>query len=325
VRVLVTGATGFLGTRLVPILQAQGHTVRALVRETSDVRALKAAGAELVVGSLHPPQRLETACEAVDAIVHCAGGGKVRDVSAFYANNLATTTNLLEAARATCPNLRRFVFVSSLSAHGPSPDGVPRDPAEATTPITHYGRAKAQAETAVLDAADAFDVTILRPPAIYGPGDTRMLPVFKAAARGLLPLPGPARMTSLVHVDDCCTAIGHIVTQPHPNRRIYFVEDGKPRTIDELADDVSNAVQRKPLVLRAPRFLLLAAAVISELVGRLRRRAVALTRDKVQDLSQPYWVCDATPLRTELGWSPTITFPDGARATAEWYREHGWL
>jgi dihydroflavonol-4-reductase len=322
-RVLVTGATGFLGFRLCQSLLASGIEVRALVRQTSQTQALQKLGVEMVVGSLAPATNLDTAVTNVDAIAHCAGGGYARVRDDFYRNNLHTTENLLEAAKEQ--KLSRFVFVSSLAAHGPCPNGEPRDPETPATPITHYGQAKAQAESAVRNYAEHFPVTIIRPPAIYGPGDVRMLPLFRCATRGFIPLPAAGKTTSLIHVDDCVQAIALALTQPHSSGQTFFVEDGEVQTFASMANHVGQAVGKRAIVIRIPRIILVAAAIISELVARLRRKAALLTRDKARDLSQPHWVCNAGAIREELGWLPQIRFEDGAQSTAQWYREQGWI
>ena len=167
-KILLTGATGFLGTRVAVQLRDAGHDVRALVRKTSDTRALVAMGAELAMGALDRGEGIDAAARGVDAVVHLAGGGKVRTIAEMYAGNLGTTEHLLRAwdASGASPRGARFVLVSSLAAHGPSDDGAPRDPDEAPRPRSHYGKSKAAAEAAVLARQHDFPVTIVRPPVV---------------------------------------------------------------------------------------------------------------------------------------------------------------
>jgi nucleoside-diphosphate-sugar epimerase len=324
-KVLITGATGFLGSRVVHYLLAAGASVRALVRKSSNTSALEAQTVEIVVGSLHPAEGLVDAMAGVDAVIHCAGGGWARNTQDFYDKNTATTENLLAAAAQGAPELKRFVLVSSLAAHGPSANGAPRDPTEKATPVTHYGRAKALAEEAALGYQDRFGVTIIRPPAIYGPADTRMLPLFEMASRGFVAIPSRGRSLSVIHVNDCARAICDLALKEHPTGRRYFVEDGAPMSFDALALTVGAAVGRRPRVLRIPRWVFLIAALITEAISFVLRREALLTRDKVCDLSQPHWVCDASPLRNELGWKAQFSFEEGAKSTADWYREQQWI
>lgn len=285
----------------------------ALVRATSRTAALEARGVELFVGSLYPAQGLGAALEAVDCVVHMAGGGMTTSTVALYHNNLETTRAICDASAALGRPVR-VIFVSSLAARGPEGQ-----------PITHYGRAKLQAEAVALALPDRIHVTVLRPPAIYGPGDVRMLPVFKAAKRGLIPIPGPSQTTSLVHVRDYAAAITALLVAEHPGGQVYCVADGEVHHVAEMARRIAAAVGRKARVFRVPRPILWVAAAFAELVGRIRGKAALLTFDKVKDLSQPHWVCDAAPLTDATGWTAHIAFDDGARETADWYRSEGWL
>jgi nucleoside-diphosphate-sugar epimerase len=260
----------------------------------------------------------------VEAVIHAAGGGHVLDVASLHADNTETTRTILQAITEVAPQLKRFVLVSSLAAHGPSPGGTPRDPDSPCTPITHYGRAKAAAEAVTLAAADRFPVTIVRPPSVYGPRDWRMVPLYRSAARGWVPLPAPSRSASMIHVRDCVSALSLAVTTQHAGGRIYFVEDGTPQATDDMARCIGRAVGRERIrILRVPSLVLRVVGALSEGIGRLRRKPVLLHRDKVRDLLQPHWVCDASALRDELGWKPVVSFEDGVLETAADYRAEG--
>ncbi len=320
---LVTGATGFLGGRLCQRLRQEGRAVRALVRREEGLEGLRALGVEVVSGSLEPPRGLEAAVSGISACVHCAGGGKALNQESFYRNNRDTTCHLLEALTARQGPLTRLVMISTLAARGPGL-AHPEDRSR-TAPLSHYGRAKAAAEAAVLAHSHRFPVTLLRPPALYGPGDTRMLPLFRAARRGWVPLPGPGLTTSLLHGDDCVEAVMQILTTPHPSGSIYTVCDGVSRTHEDLVSHIGEAVGTRPRTFRVPRGVLRLAAQFSQWGARLRNREALLTLDKVGDLCQPHWECDFTDLHRDLGWTPRIGLAEGVRTTASWYRLAGWL
>ena len=150
-KVLITGATGFLGTPLAAALRGDGVQVRALVRATSQTEGLTRLGVECVVGSLDPPENLDVAVAGMDVVVHAAGGGRGRSPEQTCADNRDTTRNLLAAARRVA---KRFVLGSSLAAHGPSDDGQARGSSAPRAPTSHCGRSKAQAEELVLAARD---------------------------------------------------------------------------------------------------------------------------------------------------------------------------
>lgn len=326
-RVLVTGATGFLGNAVVRELLERGIEVRALVRRTSDTSALDALGVETVVGTLAPEDdaaraALEAVVAEVDAVVHMAGGGRALRPADFFRNNAATTANLAEAVRRR--PVRRVVFVSSMAARGPAPTADPRESNVADAPITAYGAAKLEAE-ATLRALEGVPVTVLRPPGIYGPGDDRHLPLFRAAQRGVVPLPAAGRTASFVYVDDCAEAIALATLDEGHHPEPYYVEDGEARTTHETALLIGRAVGAEPRVLRVPTALLRAAAGLVEASALLRGRPALLTSDKARDMAQPHWVCDGTTARERLGWAPRVGFEEGAERTARDYRERGWL
>ncbi len=325
----MTGGSGFLGGRVVAELVAAGQQVTALVRSSSRTDALESLGAQLVVGSLDPPANLAAALDGVDAVAHCAGGGRARSAAEILANNRDTTRHLLEAARIHRPGLGRFVLVSSLAAHGPSPDGLPRSPDQPCSPVSDYGRSKAAAEDLCRAQAADIPVAILRPPAIYGPGDTRFLPLFKAAARGFVALPFPDAPVSVVGVDDCARAITALLTvdEAGSGRALrsgaaFGICEPRLRTWRELA---TSCTDRPVRVARIPRAVLPLAGAAAELAAWLRRAPVTFGRDKVRDAAQPFWVTDAAALTAATGWVPREDFGEAASGMAAGYREAGLL
>lgn len=327
-KVLVTGATGFLGSHVVDVLLENDCDVRALVRPTSQTRQLEGEGVELMVGSLGEVESLTRAIEGVDALIHCAGGGKVSTIRELYDKNTTTTVNLLTAALPHADHLERFVFISSLSALGPSNSGVTPTPATSDHPISHYGRSKLRAERRLLEAKDDIPLTIFRPPPIYGPGDQRtLLPIVKALKRHLMPLPGPDYRTAMIYVRDCAQAIYRSIVTDHPSGRIYYTEDGQGSyTRREMAQVIAKELGvRGVLKFKIPFKLLGVAAFANEKLADLFNRSTAINRDKIKDLEQKYWLCDASLTRSELEWEPEIGFQQGIRLTLQWYRQQGWI
>jgi nucleoside-diphosphate-sugar epimerase len=161
-------------------------------------------------------------------------------------------------------------------------------------------------------------VTILRPPAVYGPGDTRMLPLFRAIKRGLMPRLGGG-VTSMLYASDCVDAILLTLTQPHPVGRIYFLADGEIYDHARIGHAIAAAFGVDPLAVPVPARLLRAVGAAAEAYAKVSGRAVALTRDKVQDLLQPSWLVSAALARSELGFAPQVQLEAGAKVTADWY------
>jgi len=325
-RVLVTGATGFLGSHIAEQLARQGHDVRVLVRRTSDRSFLRHIEAEEALGDVTQPDTLPAAVEDVDAVVHAAGLTKARSAAEFEAVNAGGTANLLAALGPAHP-LRRFVLISSLGAHGPSQDGRPRPLEAPPAPVTAYGRSKLRAEEMVRSwAGDGRPTTIIRPPVIYGPRDRQLLPFFHLARWRLAPLLGDGtNAVSCVYVEDAARAAALSATAADAPSATYALDDGAVYTWRELLAAVERAVGRKALRLPSPAWAFATAALVTELYGRLRRRAVIFTRDKVVEMRQRYWVCSHDEISRDLGWQPQVGLNEGAALTAAWYRQHGWL
>ncbi len=326
-RILVTGATGFLGSHVAEQLARQGHAVRVLVRRTSDRTFLQGFEAEEVLGEVTQPDTLPAVVDGVEAIVHAAGLTKARSAAEFEAVNAGGTANLLAALDPAQP-LRRFVLISSLAAHGPSEDGRPRPVDAPPAPVTAYGRSKLRAEELVRSwAGDGHAATIIRPPVIYGPRDRQLLPFFQLARWRLAPLLGGGTNTvSWVYAEDAARAAALAATAADDApSATYTIDDGAVYTWRDLQAAVEEAVGRKALRIPSPPWAYAAAAFVSELYGRLRRQAVSFTRDKVIEMRQPYWVCSHDEISRDLGWEPHVGIGEGTALTAAWYRQHGWL
>lgn len=327
-RILLTGASGFLGSHIAERLDQQGAEVRALVRPTSDTRFLE--GLEhvtLLSGAMDDEDSLLAATDGVDGIIHAAGLVKARVPADFYRTNEQGTANLLDAAKRGAPDLKRFVLISSLAVMGPSQDGRPAPAGASPNPVTHYGRSKLAAEQAARAEAHSLPITIIRPPIIYGPRDRELLPFFKSVQLGVLPLTGsPSSRLSAIYASDCAAACIKALAAEVPSGSTYFVEDGRLETLAELITHIESALGRRAwLRIPVPRILMYGVALGSELYGRISGRAVMLTRDKLNELLASHWVCDSVEAQSALGWKPQILFEEGARITGAWYRREGWL
>lgn len=296
-RVALTGATGFLGGHVLRRLTEGGYTVRALVRKTQAPRD----GVEWIAGSLGDPASLSALCERADAVIHVAGVVNA-DAAMFDRANRLGTVAMLEAAAG-----KRFVHVSSLAAREPQ--------------LSAYGASKRAAEDAVV--ASALDWRVVRPPAIYGPGDTDNLELFKLARLGVVPLPPAGRM-SVIHAGDMARLI--VTLAEHDNAAHAFVEadDGMPGgwSHADFARAIGSAVGRRPLTVPLPVAVVRAGAALD---GRMRGDKAKLTPDRAAYFVHPDWVIDPARRPPVDLWTPQIATAAGLAATAAWYRSAGWL
>jgi uncharacterized protein YbjT (DUF2867 family) len=299
-KLAITGGTGFVGRHLIGLALAKKHEVRALARTPQTA----IPGVEWIEGAIDPARNLGRLVEGVDAVIHVAGAINAPDRAAFAACNIDGTAALLSAAQDA--GITRFVHVSSLAA---------REPA-----LSDYGWSKAEAERRV--EASGLDWTIVRPPAVYGPGDREMLELFRMAKRGFLVVPPEGRV-SVIEVTDLARLLLACARQ-EGLRKTFEVDDGTVRGLAhrDLATALGEAVGKKVIVIRAPAMMLHGASALDRL---FRGKKAKLTRDRVRYLCHPDWVSRrsmAPPVRV---WKPKIATLDGLRATAKAYREAGWL
>ena len=300
-RLAITGGTGFVGSHLIDAALASGHRIAALTRKPQRPRT----GVTWETGNLGDRAALGQLVDGADAVIHVAGLLSARDEKAFDEANVAGTLAMLSAA--TAAGARRFVFVSSLAAREPQ--------------LSMYGASKARAEAIVEQSG--LDWSIVRPPAVYGPGDRETLELFKMARLGLMLMPPEGRL-SLIHVHDLARLLLALAGPAAPSRVLIEPDDGHCRgwTHKSFAAALGQAVGRKPLVLSAPsRMLHLAARA-----DRLFRGAKAkLTPDRAAYFSHRDWLVDPSKAAPRDLWAPQIPTDLGLAETADWYRRSGWL
>jgi nucleoside-diphosphate-sugar epimerase len=297
VKLAVTGGTGFVGSHVIEAALDAGHQVLALTRRPQAPRA----GVEWVAGSLEDLDSLEQLAQGSDSIIHVAGVINARDAAAFEAGNVAGTRTMLEAAAG-----RRFVHVSSLAAREPG--------------LSRYGESKARAEALVEQSPG--DYAIVRPPAVYGPGDKETLELFRMAKLRLMLLP-PAGKVSMIHVADLARLL-IALAEGGPQKATFEPDDGRPGgwSHKQLAAELGRAVGRRNLALSMPAEMLRLGAAIDQLV---RREKAKLSPDRAAYFSHRDWVAGPRLKPPPALWSPQIPTERGLAETARWYERQGWL
>lgn len=328
--VLLTGATGFLGGHIARELISNGHRVRALVRPSSDTTILESMEqVQCVVGDLHDHTSIMPYLDTVDAVIHAAGGGKVKRTTDFYHQNTHTTQDLVTAIRKLKQAPKKLILISSISAAGPSKKPAPRTETDPPCPVSHYGRSKLEAESVCRSIENQVQLSIVRPPVVYGPYDTKMLAVFQGVRKGLLLKP-PGRAMSVVYGPDCAHAIRLCLEGSQASGRVYYVDDGDQHTWKEFGYAIRDAIftdakRKRLLSVRVPSGLIYWGGALSELRARITGRSTLITRDKWRDGKQSYWLCSSARIQKELGFRPSNSLQTGILETAKWYQSQGWL
>jgi nucleoside-diphosphate-sugar epimerase len=301
VKLAVTGGTGFVGSHFLDAALESGHQVNALTRQPQPPKE----GLRWVEGSLDRPDSLRDLVKDADAVVHIAGVLNPRDPAEFERGNVQGTLAMLAAA--TAAGATRFVHVSSLAAREPN--------------LSKYGGSKKRAEELV--ERSGLDWAMVRPPAVYGPGDRETLDLFKWAKSGLMLLPPHGRV-SVIHVDDLARLLLRLAEAADIAGVLYEPDDGRPGgwTHKQLAKAIGRAVGRRNISLSMPAPVLKMGAVIDQLV---RREKAKLSADRAAYFSHRDWAVDPAKRPPETLWKPEIDTQAGLAGTAQWYRVQEWL
>lgn len=319
-KALVTGATGFIGSHLCEELVRRDYEVTCLIRKTSNLKWIENLDLRLVKGDCTDLKSLLDAVDDFDFIFHLAGLTKSCSADNFFRINAKGTENLMKAFSEKNKNIKRFVYLSSLAAAGPSKNGNPVQEDCIPSPVSDYGRSKLEGEKAVLKYKDAIPVTVLRPPAVYGPRDKDMLILFKMIKKGFFFDLGKCYY-SLLYVDDLVQGIILAAENKEAEGKIYFVCDNKFYTGEEIAMEISSALDVKATPLKVPKFIMPFFAFIGE---RINKQGI-INRDRIKDFKHSHWICNAQRAREEISFMPKIGIKEGIKWTADWYRIHRWL
>lgn len=339
-RILVTGATGFVGRHLTRALVESGAEVTCLVRASSTIACLP-AGLRTVQACLSTGQGLDKALEGQEIVIHMAALLFGLGWQDYLSSNTQAAQCLAQALRRHQEEggaLRRFVLLSSLAATGPcaSGEGVRDDTAPA--PVSAYGWSKYLTEQILREALGERMVT-LRPPIIYGSGDKGLLPYFRAAQKGIIVSPGLGRRfpVSVVHVQDMVQAI--MLCLHEQACGVYHLNDGAQHTMPGIGQAIVKALQadapqgggffRAPRVISLPLPLMGLAAHAAALWGTLSTpwglRAPSWNPDKYREARQTGWLCSSARIIHDLGYSPLISLEQGMAEAVAGYRQEGWL
>lgn len=328
--ILITGASGFIGSFLVETALDKGFSVWAAVRESSSRQYLRNSRINFIELDLSSERRLEEQLSGhrFDYIIHAAGVTKSTKPEGFFAVNTQGTVNLVNAVRTTGCLLRRFVFMSSLSVLGPVREKWPYEDIKATDtprPDTLYGQSKLRAEQ-FLEAQTDFPWITLRLTGVYGPREKDYFLMFKSIKRHLDFAVGyrPQAIT-FVHVCDVVQA-AFLALEGGTLHKSYIISDGETYSSRTFSDLIKKELGVKFMLrVKAPLWLLRLITAAGQCAGKLSGHMPVLNNDKYHILSQRNWRCDITPAVRELGFKPAVLLEQGVHETAQWYRREGWI
>lgn len=325
-KALVTGGTGFLGSHLIQSLRERGDEVVCIAKDKMNLGVIDAIGVKFIFGNISDNLDWDSALDGVDVVYHLAGTTRARNGNEYYETNYLATKSLLEICSERCPNLQRFLYVSSLAAVGPSHSNKPIDEEEPYRPVSDYGKSKMLGEMEVLKAKGKLPITIIRPSSVYGPRERDMYDLIRMSKRGIFPMIGfGEKYLSLIHSDDLIKGLIQAALHPRSTGEIYFLGSQSQYSSLELRDAIAKAVSRNPFHLRVPHSLLFAVGALSQLAGKFTGKPVFLNIQKAREMSQSSWTCSSQKAEDHFGFCQSVSLEEGMMQTHKWYLDNGWL
>jgi nucleoside-diphosphate-sugar epimerase len=326
-KVLLTGANGFVGSQILEALRANHIGTRLFLRPGCNTRLILPYlnQVEVQSGTLTDPAALRQVLAGVTHVIHCAGATRALRSADFYTANQQGTKRLVTAINDAGVQIQRLVHVSSFAAVGPALPARPAREDDPPRPVSEYGRSKLAGEQEVKDRCRA-EFVILRPPAVYGPGDTAFLKLFQAIQGHVAPhFGGGHKAISLAFVQDLARIVVNCLTHPAVVGKIYHVASQEVVTIGELTRQIAAGMNVWTIRLPLPAVALAPLCLAGDLVARLTKRPGTLSRDKYEELRAPGWVGDTSRIRADLGGLAMTPLAAGIAETIAWYRRQGWL
>jgi nucleoside-diphosphate-sugar epimerase len=325
-KVLVTGATGFIGSHLVEALVQRGTQVRCLVRDNEHLGWAKDLPVAFVVGNCQEKHSLKQAVKDIDQVFHLAGATTAVKEKTYFDVNALGTENLVKACIENNTRLIKFIHLSSQAAAGPCLSGGKKKETDPCEPVSPYGKSKLLGEQLALSHSRELPLLILRPCAVYGPRDKSFYALFKCLSRNINPcLSGIDPHISMCHVQDLVRAILLSADARSGNGDIFFISDGQDYRMAEIGEIFAQAMKISALHLRIPRQILFFMAFFADCFSRVSGKSSIMNSGKVVEMIQQNWVCDITKARTLLGFEPRISLARGAESTVAWYKNENWL
>jgi len=315
VKIFLTGATGFIGKNLV--MRLKSHTIYTLVRSEKKFDSIKGQNVIPVFGDLTEPN---WDLPEVDVIIHNAGLIRGKK-SEYYRINARGTYNLVEKAK-KLKNLKKFILTSSQAAAGPAPLFSPKKETEPENPVSDYGKSKLLGEKIVKKSGLPY--IILRPCAVYGPGDKDIFFAFQLVKSGFVPLPQGKRFLNLVNVFDVCGAILKAVESNLANET-FFIAHPEILTYEKFIRKIAEKMNKKIFIVKIPEPVIYLSSVILSSLSYLTGKTALLNVQKITEINAKHWIVDTTHLTEVLGYKPEFDLNRGVEITLNWYTKEKWL
>jgi nucleoside-diphosphate-sugar epimerase len=323
-KILITGANGFVGSHIVEELAANNYEVICAVRKNSDLKWINNRPVKLKYGTLNDKTFLKEIISETDIVIHCAGVVRALKWDTYNDVNVTGTKNIIEAVLENNKNLKKFIFISSQAAMGPSFEDKIRKIGDIETPVSDYGKSKLLAEQEVKKLKGIVPYCILRPAAVYGPRDKDIFSFFNMVNKHIAPKTLKEHLIQLVFVKDIAKIAIKIINNPVSDNKIYYLADGKIYSWQNVADTIAVSNGIKTVSVPLFDFIFKAAGSIFEFISVIVKKPQVLNRQKITEMLQKAWVCDNSQTLKDLDFT-FENLENGSKITYNWYLKNKWF
>lgn len=320
-RILLTGATGFVGSHIVENFVFNKHCVIALVRKTSDLKWIKKYPVKFEQCSLNDEEKLSEIVSKVDIIVHCAGVVRALNWDSYYNTNVLGTKNLVQAAIKNKNNIKKFIYISSQAAMGPSDNEIPKSLTEKENPVSNYGKSKLLAEQEIKKLNDIIPYTIIRPASVYGPRDKDIFIFFNLVNHHLELNTYNKHLIQLVFVKDIAKVISISLNNENTNNKTYYLCDGNIYSWKDVAATIAKSNNIKTISFVLFDFIFKIVAFFYEMIAKITKKPQVLSKEKIVEMLQTYWTANNSDIIKDTGFE-FEKLENGAKKTYNWYLEN---
>ena len=320
-RVLLTGATGFVGSHIVEELISKNHSVITTIRKSSNLKWIKDYPVQFEYCSLNDEENLSKLISSVDVVIHCAGVVRALNWDGYYNTNVIGTQKIVQAALKSKNNIKKFVYISSQAAMGPSITEQPKLLTEKENPVSFYGKSKLLAEQEVKKLDGQIPYTIIRPASVYGPRDKDIFIFFNLVKHHLKPNTYSKRFIQLVFVKDIAKVISVVINNENTNNKTYYLCDGNIYTWKDVATTIAKANNIKTIPVILFDFIFKTVACFYEFIAKITKKPQVLSKEKIVEMLQVYWTADNSNIIKDTGFE-FEKLENGAKITYNWYLDN---
>jgi len=326
VKIVLTGANGFLGSHLVDRLLLEATEVHCIVRKSSNLKCLQDPRIHIHPCGLTDVSAMAAVFQNVDYIFHLAGTVAALSYKDYLYGNVELTKNLLEAALLSTTNLKKIVVTSSLAVGGPSTKDTPIDETSGFNPASQYGKAKVEQEKMCQQYQDRLPITIARPSVISGAREAELFEFIKTVNQGFVPLVGSEdKYVGIVNVKDLIEGFYQMAFSDKTAGEAYYLSSEEMISWKGLAEICAVKLNKKPVYLKLPHPIIKLAGRLSGAIGQLRGKAPTFDYEKAKEGVEEAWICKIDKATRDFGFKQTVSIKDGVEEAIDWYKEQKWL